>query len=133
MAIGVASFALLAMIGLMPVGLGVLRDSAQQTVNAQILQQVSGTFVVTSFSSRAEFSAFGSTNLYFDEEAQLVAGATGARYRAAVTAATPQLPGVSGRDAQDLALSLKRLDIAISRVDIPNTATNAYSLQISYR
>ncbi len=133
MAIGIISFALLTMIGLMPAGLGALRDSTQQSINAQILQQISSGLVVKSFESRTDFSGFGGTNLYFDQEAQPLANSSGARYRAAVTAQHPCLPGVSGADVQNLASSLKRLGIAITRVDIPNAATNSYSLQISYR
>lgn len=133
MAIGIISFALLTMIGLMPAGLGALRDSTQQSINAQILQQISSGLVVQSFGSRTEFSAFGGTNLYFDEQAQPLTTSSKARYRAAITVQNPSLPGLSGDDVRDLASSLKRLAIAITREDIPNAATNSFSLQLSYR
>lgn len=132
MALGLISFALLAMIGLIPAGLGSLRDSTQQSVNAQILQQISSGLAVNGFASRSEFSDFGGTNLYFDAEAQALPDAAGARYKAAVTAQSPSLPGVATNDA-DLSTSLKRLGISVSREDIPNAATNFYSLQLSYR
>lgn len=131
-ALGIISFALLAMIGVMPAGLGSLRDSTQQSINAQILQQISSGLVVNSFANRADFSVFSGTNLYFDGEAQLLANSSGARYKAAITAQNPNLPGVATNDV-NLAASLKRLGISISREDIPNAATNAYSLQLSYR
>lgn len=133
MSIGIVSFALLTMIGLLPAGLGSLRDSNQQSINAQILQRTSSGLVVAGFSNRADFSGFSGTNLYFDGEAQLLASSAGARYQAAVTVQVPSVPGVAGNDARDFASSLKRLGIAISRVDIPNAATNSYALQISYR
>lgn len=133
MAIGIISFALLTMIGLMPAGLGALRDSTQQSINAQILQQISSGLVVKSFESRTDFSAFGGTNLYFDEQAQPLTTSSKARYKAAITVQNPSLPGVTGDDVQNLASSLKRLGISITREDVPNAATNSYSLQISYR
>ncbi len=133
MAIGIISFALLTMIGLLPAGLGALRDSNQQSVNAQILQRTSAGLVVAGFPNRTDFSGFSGTNLYFDSEAQLLSSSAGARYQAAVTVLPPSVPGVEGSDALDFASSLKRLGIAISRVDVPNAATNSYSLQISYR
>lgn len=132
MALGIISFALLAMIGLMPAGLGSLRDSTQQSINAQILQQISSGLVVNSFASRTDFSEFSGTNMYFNEEAQLLANSSGARYKAAITAQNPSLPGVATNDP-NLPASLKRLGISISREDIPNAATNSYSLQLSYR
>lgn len=132
MSIGLVSFALLTMIGLMPAGLRALRDSTQQSINSQILQQISSGLVVKSFASRTDFSGFGGTNLYFDEEAQPLTSSSGARYKAAITVQNPCLPGVA-TDDPDLAASLKRLGISITREDIPNATTNSYSLQISYR
>lgn len=132
-ALGIISFALLAMIGLIPAGLGSLRDSTQQSINAQILQQISSGLTVKSFVNRTDFSAFSSTNLYFDADAQPLATASGARYRAVITAQNPSLPGVVGGDVQSLASSLKRLGISIERMDLPQAAAMSYALQISYR
>lgn len=133
-AIGIVSFALLGLIGLLPAGLGALRDSAEQTMNAQIVRRISGDLMVQSFASRADFSSFSGATLYFDEEAQVLGNSFGARYRAIVDVHDPSLPGVeSTTDKAILSSSLKRLGISISRVDIPNAATNSYSIQVSYR
>lgn len=133
-AIGIVSFALLGLIGLLPAGLGSLRDSVEQSMNAQIVQRISGDLVMRSFASRTDFSAFSGATLYFDDEAQLLTGSDGARYRAVVAVRDPSLPGVdSTADKTALSTSLKRLGISISRVDIPNAATNVYSIQVSYR
>lgn len=132
-ALGVVSFALLAMIGLIPTGLGSLRNSTQQSVNAQIIQQISSGLTATGFLSRTDFSVFASTNLYFDAEAQPLEGSDGARYLATITVKNPSLPGVIGSDEQDLASSLKRLGVSISRVDGSGVETNFYALQLSYR
>ncbi len=133
-AIGIISFALLGLIGLLPAGLGALRDSVEQSMNAQIVRRISGDLVVRSFASRTDFSSFSGATLFFDEEAQLLAGSAGARYRAVVAVRDPSLPGVdSPTDKASLSTSLKRLGISISRVDIANAATNTYSIQVSYR
>jgi uncharacterized protein (TIGR02598 family) len=133
MAIGVISVALLAMIGLLPTGLGALRDSNQQFVNAQIVQRISSGWAATGFANRSDFASFTGTNLYFDSRAQLLSGSDGAQYRAVVTARPPSMPGMSVPEALAFSSSLKRLGVSISRVDIANSATNSYALQISYR
>lgn len=132
-ALGLISFGLVTMIGLMPTGLEVLRNSTQQTIDTQILQQISNDLVVNSFNSRSDFSTFNTATLYFNEEAQLLASGTGARYKAVLQDQSPSLPGLSQSDVQSFSSSLKRIGVSISRIDIPNASTNYYSLQIAYR
>jgi len=72
MALGIVSFGLLSVMGLMPVGLSTLRNAMDQTVEGQIVQKVSGRFLLTPFSKLQTDYAAG-TNFYFDQEGEEVA------------------------------------------------------------
>ncbi|XHR29728.1 MAG: Verru_Chthon cassette protein B [Chthoniobacteraceae bacterium] len=132
-ALGLIVFGLLAMIGVLPTGLGALRSSTQQTMDAQILQQVSSQLSAQTFGNRTDFTNFsGPVKLYFDSEGQMLTSSSSARYLATVSGQQPSLPGLSAGANQTLSGSLKLIGVSIARVDIPNATTNVYSLQIAY-
>jgi len=67
-ALGVIGFALTALIGLMPVGLSIFRESMTATVQADVLRQLASQFQETPFAALTN-----STNmLYFSDQSSLV-------------------------------------------------------------
>ena len=136
-ALGLISFALIAMIGVMQTGLSVLHDANQKTIDAQILQQVSSAMAVNTASNRPAFSVnigtSASYTLYFDPDGDLLSTSTGARYSAVLQDQAPALPGVTASaDISSLQTSLKWTKISITRIDIPNAQTNTYFVPIAY-
>lgn len=86
MAIGLISFAMLSVLGLMPVGLNTLRKAMNQTVEGQIVQKMSGRFLLTPFSQlRTSYST--SQSFYYDQEGEEVPDAGTAAFK--VTAFPP--------------------------------------------
>ena len=130
LALGIVAVSLLSLIGLLPAGLGVLRESMDQTLHAQIVQRISSGLVST------EFSALGGETLAFDQDGQLLEGvaAGSALYKAAIEAAAPSLPGLTrDEDVTNLQSHLKRIRIGISRANIPNAPVVWYAVQVAAR
>ncbi len=130
LALGIISVSLLSLIGLLPAGLGVLRESMDQTVHAQIVQRIAAG-VATS-----EFSSLTGQTLTFDQEGQLLGGTAdaGARYTAKIEASKPSLPGVSAdADIAQMQDHLKRIRIGITRSNVPNAQVVWYAIQVAAR
>lgn len=87
MAVGLVSFAVLAVMGLLPVGLSNLRQSMDQTVEAQIVQTIAAQSVV------ARFSDLATGIQYFDDEGQPTKAGPDAHFTANVTVVPPAYPG----------------------------------------
>lgn len=114
-AIGIVSFAMLSILGLIPVGLGTFRQAMSLTVETAIVQSVSGELM------RADYTNLASTNIYFDQEGNKVAESDKERlYVARVQ--TPE-----ALDAGDLvnADAARKVSIKISSSTHPET-TNSY-------
>ncbi len=65
LALGIVAVSLLSLIGLLPAGLGVLRESMDQTLHAQIVQRISSGLV------SSEFVGLRGETLAFDQDGQL--------------------------------------------------------------
>jgi uncharacterized protein (TIGR02598 family) len=89
MALGIVAFAFMAVISLLPIGLGRLRDAVNTTVQAQIVQAVSAR------ASVGDVAAMDDLTLYFDDQAmETVAGSETALYEVRTTVApSVQVPG----------------------------------------
>lgn len=130
LALGIISVSLLSLIGLLPAGLGALRESMDQTVHAQIVQRIASG-VATS-----EFASITGQTLTFDQEGQLLAGSTdaGARYTAKIEESKPSLPGLSDdADVEQMQDHLKRIRIGITRSNVPNAQVVWYAIQVAAR
>lgn len=130
LALGIVSVSLLSLIGLLPAGLGVLRESMDQTVHAQIVQRIAAGVVV------ADFSSLGNDTLTFDQEGQLLPGGSegSAQYRATIQLSNPSLPGLTGEeDLTRMQDHLKRVRIGISRAHVPNAPVVWYAIQVAAR
>jgi uncharacterized protein (TIGR02598 family) len=88
LALGLVGFAVLAVIGLLPGGLSTLRQSMEQTVEAQIVQSIAAQSVIT------PFKQMSTNDQYFDDEG-LPSTAAEARYTAKVTFPPSTYPGSS--------------------------------------
>src|ERR1043165_4198247 len=87
MAIGIASFCMVTVMGLLPVGLSIMRDAVDQTVESQIVQQMHAEIQQTGFSRLGE--RYEARTYYFSEEGDPLESATGARYRAVTGVTAP--------------------------------------------
>ncbi len=125
MALGLLSFAVVAILGLLPTGLNTLRQAMNQTVEAQIVRSIGAQAVTTSFTNLA------TNDMYFDDEGLPAATASQSYYTVSVTTNTPAYPGST--NSINLANSLTTLKITM--VAKPNPAaegkTNFYTLQVA--
>lgn len=110
LALGVTSFALMSMLGVMSVGLTTVKDASDQTMHAQILAQMSAAVSQIPFDDIEGFSE--QSPFFFDQTGRKVAP-TAAMYRvrlqAEVGASYPDSPA-------DLANAARTVRIEISTV-----------------
>ncbi|CAN5496505.1 hypothetical protein BH09VER1_BH09VER1_42900 [soil metagenome] len=128
LALGIVSVSLLSLLGLLPAGLGVLRESMDQTARAHIVQRIAAE-VVTS-----DFDQVTSRTLSFDQDGQAVISGQDSFYSVTIQGSAPSLPGLSSEDdIQKLQTHLKRIKIGISRSNIPNAPVAWYAIQVAAR
>jgi|GEM_PF-1233228 len=125
LALGLVSFAVIAILGLIPTGLTTLRQAMNQTVEAQIVKSI-GARAVT-----ANFTNLATNNMFFDDEGLPTTTAAMAVYTVNVTTNVPVFPGSS--NAINYTNSLTTLRILM--ISKPNPAavgtTNFYTLQVA--
>lgn len=133
MAIGIISFSMVAVMGLIPVGLTTMQQATDDNMVAQIAKQVSGEVLLTPFSQlRTKYSP---TNFYFDDQGIKEDPASDhTRYWVSTSLVNPSYPGSSNApSATPITDSL-----ATVRVDIVTAAssnaiirtTNSYNLKV---
>lgn len=128
LALGIVSVSLLALIGLLPAGLGVLRESMEETARANIVQRVSAGLAT------ADFASLSAGTLDFDAEGQPAAGDAEAVYRVSLQEADPSLPGMTkAGDVEQMQGHLKRIRIGIARADRENAPISWYAIQVAAR
>jgi uncharacterized protein (TIGR02598 family) len=127
LALGIVSVSLLSLLGLLPAGLGVLRESMDQTVHAQIVQRIAAGV------ASSDFDAIENETLAFDQEGQLLANTkdSATLYSVTIQESAPSLPGLS--DVEQMQDHLKRIRIGISRANIPNAPVVWYAIQVAAR
>jgi uncharacterized protein (TIGR02598 family) len=124
-AMGLVSFAVLAILGVFPVGLSSLRQSMNQTVEAQILRSISGQSVV------ANFTTLATNGIYFDNDGQLC-DAGKAFYTVNVTTAAPKFPGSTNAAALTNNLTTLRVEILHKPGGVASAGTtNSYTLLVA--
>lgn len=118
-ALGIISFALVALIGLLPVGLDTFRRAVDATTTSQIAQEL------LSSATHAKYSALGQmagTPYYFDDQGKSGTGidATNYVYRADVAVSTSSdIPQSSGALANP---NLATVKITITKISAPQDA-----------
>jgi uncharacterized protein (TIGR02598 family) len=125
LSLGLVSFALVAMLGLLPTGLTTLRASMNQTVEAQILQSIASRAVISSFTNIA------SSTLLFDDEGLPVNEQGKAYYTASLASGVAAFPGSSNATALTNSLKTLRVDLVARPHPSAVGRTNSYSLQIA--
>lgn len=131
-ALGIISFGLLAVIGLMPVGLNTMRDAMDDTAEALIANQITGQALLTSFDELE--NSFDGTKFYFDDEGQPLDGENNfTRYRVITQIKDPTFPG-SGTAPAPVADHLKILEVTIvssAVANAKNAETNYFNVPIA--
>lgn len=125
-AIGVVSFSLLAIMGLVPVGLTTLRAAMDQTVESQIVQAIGSEALLTPFGQLT--NSFAGKVSYYNEEGTLTGDRNLARYEVATSLTNAVYPGST--NAAQLSSGLQSLRVKIVRLQ-GVTATNNFSIQVS--
>lgn len=85
LALGIATFALLSVVALLPIGLGSLRASMDDAMEARILRRVSADIQMAPFTT-----SMNATTFYFDGDGEQTTGS--GTYRVTFTPATVSLP-----------------------------------------
>jgi uncharacterized protein (TIGR02598 family) len=101
MALGIVAFAFTALLGMLPVGLGLFRSAMDTSIATRIVQSVSSDL------QQADFDALGTTTtgvLYFDEQGNAVSSPDQAIYWAKVNVFLQAvLPGSDAVTSSDIA------------------------------
>ncbi len=102
LALGIVSFALITILGVMPVGLNSLRDAVDETTESQIIRQIGAEATLLPFAS-IQTEMEGKT-YYFDDEGQPQQSSDqNTRYTASVSVVDPDYPGVGAAPKTGLA------------------------------
>jgi uncharacterized protein (TIGR02598 family) len=101
-ALGVTSFAVLALIGTLPTGIKSVQDSSNESARANILQQIRAQLQEVNFGSSAADNAaknnianLASQSNYYNNEGDLLANSSGAYYMAVFSTGTAAIPSTS--------------------------------------
>ena len=128
MAIGIISFAFVATIGLLPVGLSVSRQAIETTIQSQIVQQLTTQALQTDFSQLENLGNPQKTEPYYFDDQGKSTGEAGSLYKAVFqqVPATTDLPaGVSTRKLKTVTISIEN-----TRGSATQTAANAKKFTI---
>jgi len=136
MAVGLVSFAVITVIGLMPVGLAALHRAIDTTEEAQIVRQIGAQAVLTPYSTLA--TSFSGTTFYYDQDGELLGSSTAAtpmaspaatRYWAITQVVTPVYPGSTSASA--LTGSMYTVNVQLmSGASSVATSTNFYNIEV---
>lgn len=89
-ALGLVAFAVLSVIGLLPIGLATMREAMNQTVTAQIIREISAELLLTPFQQINGY--IESTPIFFDSEGKRAQN-TNAYYRVELSMTDSMFPG----------------------------------------
>lgn len=129
LACGVISFALVSILGLIPVGLTTLRETMDQTVEGQIVQKLSAKILLLPYSQLDTHYAT-TQNFYYDQEGEEVSLATDAAYSVAILPpADAVYPGFSNAPTPE-SDSLRLMQINVKRQQSVRAA-NRYNVYIA--
>ena len=127
MAIGIVSFCLLTVMGLLSVGSSTLKQAVDQTVESQIAQKLAGEILLTPYS---QLTKYAGTNIYFDDAGSSVAAVSDPRYKVQIFLTNPNYPGSANAPANTpIANSMQTVQMNI--VKMPGeSASNRYTVQV---
>lgn len=134
LAMGIITFALVTVIGLLPTGLNTFRQAMDQTTEGQIVQRLNAEMLLTPFSEL--LGEYGNKTLFFDDDGQAMADTGQSRYHVRTSLTDFAYPGWSNavfpgtsspKDA--IAKNLQAIRIDIVKVPGPQQ-TNRYIIQV---
>lgn len=128
LAIGIASFVLMTLIGIMPVGLSATLESARQTAYSQIVSQISSDLGMLPF---GEVGSYAAETQYFDQQGNKLNGAETAIFAVTMQVAPPTYP--NSEKLRNLNDRMERVIVSITQynqgeakpVRIPLTVANS--------
>jgi len=131
-AIGIISFSLVAVMGLIPVGLTAMQQAMDDTMVAQIFKQVSGEVLLTPFSELS--TKFGNARFFYNDQGIKENSAGLVRYWVSTSLVNPSYPGSSnappGRPITDSLAAVRVNIVTASSVDAVIKNTNFYNLRV---
>lgn len=129
LALGVMSFCLLTVIGLLPVGLTTLRDAAQQTVEGQIVQRVGSQMQLTQFTQLDDH--FGGKVFYFDDEGTPSSSKPTVGYQVSTAFGVVNYPGSSAAPSESpITANIRTLEVEVVKLPAAKS-TNRFNLAVA--
>ena len=122
-ALGLVSFSIIAILGLIPSGLNALQDSSGETIKAQIVRGIAGSALTANFSQLT-------TNNYFDSDGQAADSNTYPRYAVNSTLSAPSFPGSANGNFTS-AFTALNVEIVFKAGTAATGITNNYTLHIA--
>jgi uncharacterized protein (TIGR02598 family) len=116
LALGITSFSLLTILGLLPVGLNVLQEAGEASTRARIVQKLHGEILLMPFAKVED--QFAGRTLYFDETGERVEEtdtASVALYKVETQLTSPRYPN-SGQVGADINDSLKAVELQFTKL-----------------
>ena len=116
LALGIISFSLLTILGLLPVGLNVLREAGEASTRARIVQKLHGEILLMPFAKLDD--QFADQTWYFDEYGERVDEtdtSSVALYKVETQLTSPRYPN-SGQIATDINESLKAVELQFTKL-----------------
>ena len=122
-ALGIVGFALTTLLGLMPVGLNIFRDSIQATVQTDVLRQLTAQFQETPFDKLTNSTQM----LYFSDRSTPVTSDADALFGVTCSfiSNTPMLASQGGYENPSLKTAVLRFFTRADRAKSPQTASTA--------
>lgn len=123
-AMGLVTFSMVAVIGLLPVGLSTLRKATANTVEAQIVNRIAADAALIPFQNLGEFAA---NVLHFDNEGRRVISPTEGIFFVELEVDAPSYPGMPS----DIGATLVNLQVSISTPQTALGNSRIYNLLVS--
>lgn len=90
-AMGIITFSLVSVLGLLPIGLSSFRDATESTIESQIISQITAEASLTPFHALPDYAS--GSPYFFDEEGSPTRTEAESTYRAEISLKTPNYPG----------------------------------------
>lgn len=124
-AMGIITFSLVSVMGLLPIGLSSFRDATESTIESQIISQISSETSLMPFHELPDY--VGASPYYFDDEGSQVRSEAEAIYQAQVKLKTPNYPG----QPQAINGDLVNLQVQITSLRNRTTSKRLHNLFIA--
>lgn len=118
--IGIVAFAMMALIGVMPIGMAASQEAMRQTAHAHILGQISSDLGMMSFD---DVDSYVSKDYFFDYEGQRVDTKGDSVFTVTLEPLAPNYPGVT--ELSDMGNRLQRVVVELRRTGAESDANPA--------